>query len=472
VARRRGAGGADLPHEAGAMDIRITVEPHEGAPAPGPAPATKPQEGEGHRPASILRPRSEGVKGQDMRLQLDSVPSPAFTYRPHSSAVPQNEFKLQWPQSPADQAQHFATPRARPRTALQSRLSALGQPANRTPRAWQKLQQRDQEEADSPLPHTPRERLHHPASASRHRPGWQSARRPPSGITTPRVQSARARRPPEWKSGAEALGNTGNSGRASPAGGEPANARPPVQTSSFAQIMQEEERQVRQEMREYRDKLFENPKRRFTRREMETFCLKLLGSTDTQQMHRICAKAPDDRSYEDCTFLCKMLSKCNFVQQNMSPLMMLAVSRCIQGRSLAPGEDLLVDDKTPQIFVLVQGLMAEPDSGSMMKQGEYILRMSRSARKVGDSLMSRSLKKIAIGVTLNRRSSAAFRRRSSSTLLESSSEARSSASSSRTASPEASPRLVSCYESLSLSLSSSPPSYPLSLFFLVVFECM
>jgi len=447
------------------MDIRISVEPHDAAPTPAPAPAPA---GDGQhegaaRPANSLGPASSRrVKGQDMRLkmQVDPAPSPSFTFRPYSSMVPQNQFKLQWPQSPVGGPQFF-TPRARPQTA--GRLSTLVQPPNRTPRAWQKMQQRDQEEAEA---HTPRERLHPPASAGRHRPGWLSARREPSGHDSARVQSARAHRPPEWKSGAESLGSTVNSGTMKHTGGEPVT--PHVQTSSFEQIVQEEERHAREEMREYRDKLFENPKRRFTKREMENFCLKLQGSTDTQQMHRICAKAQEDRSYEDCTFLCKMLSKCNFVQQNMSPPTMLAISRCIKGRSLAPGEDLLIDDKTPQIIVLVQGLLAEPESGTMMKQGEYILRMPKNVQSFKPSASSkwgRSFSKVSLGFTLNRKktmSSLGVNRRKS---VDSSSEARSSAnpsaSSSRTASPEPSPHtpdpspLVSCYASLSLALSRS-----------------
>jgi hypothetical protein len=461
------------PHRAArpvVMDIRISVEPHDASPAPAPAPAPA---GDGQhegaaRPANSLGPASSRrVKGQDMRLKMqeDPAPSPSFTFRPYSSTVPQNQFKLQWPQSPAA-GQQFFTPRARPQTA--GRLSTLVQPPNRTPRAWQKMQQRDEEEAEA---HTPRQRLHHPASAGRHRPGWLSARREPSGHDSTRVQSARAHRPPEWKSGAESLGSTVNSGPVNHTGGEPVT--PHVQTSSFEQIVQEEERHAREEMREYRDKLFENPKRRFTKREMENFCLRLQGSTDTQQMHRICAKAQEDRSYEDCTFLCKMLSKCNFVQQNMSPPAMLAISRCIKGRSLAPGEDLPIDDKAPQLIVLVQGLLAEPESGTMMKQGEYILRMPKNVQSFKPSAPSKwgkSFSKVTLGVTLNRKktmSSLGVTRRpsvdSSRKSVDSSSEARSSdnpsACSSRTASPEPSPHttdpspMVSCYASISLASS-------------------
>lgn len=445
------------------MDIRITVEPHDASPAP--APAGDGQHEGASRPANNLGPASSRrVKGQDMRLklQLEPAPSPAFTFRPSSSTVPQNQFKLQWPQSPAPAGPQAFTPRARPQTA--SRLFTLVQSPNRTPRAWQKMQ-RDQEEAEA---HTPRERLHPPASAGRHRPGWLSARREPSDHDSTRVQSARAHRPPEWKLGEETHGSlsTVNSGPVNHTGGEPVT--PHVQTSSFEQIVQEEERHAREEMREYRDKLFQNPKRRFTKREMENFCLKLLGSTDTQQMHRICAKAQEDRSYEDCTFLCKMLSKCNFVQQNMSPPTMLAISRCIKGRSLAPGEDLLIDDKMPQIIVLVQGLLAEPESGTMMKQGEYILRMPKNVQNLKPPALSkwgRSLSKVSLGTIFTRKkstSSLGVTRRKS---VDSSSEARSSANpsaaSSRTASPEPSPRspdpspLVSCYASLSYSLSLS-----------------
>jgi hypothetical protein len=153
---------------------------------------------------------------------------------------------------------------------------------------------------------------------------------------------------------------------------------------------------------------------------------------------------------------------------------MLAISRCIKGRSLAPGEDLLIDDKTPQIIVLVQGLLAEPESGTMMKQGEYILRMPKNVQNLkppAPSKWGRSLSKVSLGTIFTRKkstSSLGVTRRKS---VDSSSEARSSANpsaaSSRTASPEPSPRspdpspLVSCYASLSYSLSLS----------LCAFEC-
>jgi len=264
----------------------------------------------------------------------------------------------------------------------------LSQPPNRTPRSWQKAQERDEAErsADAATPWN-----------DRHRPGWLSARLPPSGHNTPRVQSARARRLPAWNSGADLIGSTVNSvlSRLGSIGGPGGHNK---RVAVLEQIQKDQELQARQEVRAVRDKLFENPKRRFTKREMEHFCQKLLGNDDIQQMQKICSKAYEDRSHEDCTFLCKMLGKCSFLQQNLSMPRMLCAARCVQALSLAPGEDLHVSDKTPQIFILVQGLMAEPTSGDLVKQGDYVLRMPNMPKShiFSDTKWSHSKPKIML----------------------------------------------------------------------------
>ena len=392
-------------------------------------------------PPSILRPSSgrrptSGMQVIRMQLQGDLVHSPAIssamsyssTNATHHVPVPQSEFKLQWPKQAypvSSMSPRFFTPtrgHSRPQAAtdLQSNtLSRLSQPANRTPRAWQKVQQLsldEQQASDSAAGAQ--------TGLGGHRPGWLSARQPLSSNKTPRVQSARTRRPPEWQAGSDTLNGNALSFTSSTGDGPLAGGRI---HASLQQLQEDGERQARQEMREYRDKLFEIPKRRFTRREVETFCQKLLGNSDTQQMHSICGKAPDDRSYEDCTFLCKMLSKCSFVQHGLSASTMLAFARCVQGRSLAPGEHLHVDSTTPQIYVLVQGLIAEPTSGDLIKQGDYILRMfeqhSSSSKRLsrrGSSLWGSSMSKISLGTSL-RRSTKAKRQPSKSDVLDTSS---------------------------------------------------
>ena len=255
-------------------------------------------------------------------------------------------------------------------------MSLLSQPPNRTPRGWQKLQELDgAEDASAQDASTPRPRVTS-ASATKQRPGWLSERQSSSaGCITPRVQSARARRPPEWKSSASEAEDLGATAR-SVLSGLPAGEK--VSLASLEQIQAMQDSKARQDMREFRDQLFENPKRRFSKREREHFCLKLLGNTDIQQMQKICSRTPEDRSQDDCMFLCKMMKKCSFLQENLPTERMLAAARCVQCLSLAPGEDLHVYEKTPQVFILVQGLMADPISGNLVKQNDYILRMPES----------------------------------------------------------------------------------------------
>jgi len=326
-----------------------------------------------YRPSTIQRQGSEATFGR----QGAGAHLPAASVGPHgklpfamSIVVPPSEFKLQWPQTPLVPA---STPRlsarTRPQSASTSRMSQLCQPPNRTPRSWQKLQQRDELESRTDAD-TPR---------SSHRPGWLSARRPEPGHSTPRLLSARARRPPQWRAG---------EGTGDPAGATMMNLlrRPStgnVRTESVEMVQQQQEMQARQEMRQLRDELFDNPKRRFTKGEMERFCQKLLGNSDIQLMQKICSKAPEDRSHEDCNFLCQMLGKHSFLRQNLSRSRLLSVSRCFQTLSLSPGEDMHVQENAPQIFILVQGLIAEPISGDLIKQGDHILRMPRRGSEAG-----------------------------------------------------------------------------------------
>lgn len=358
---------------AAAMNIRIyaTVGPAAGDAGA----ASENGEHAASRPGSILRPSTtEGRVGGGLpRGWEPSVSSskPRFSV---SMAIPQSEFKLQWPQSPSVSVAMSPRPtaRARPKTAAEHRLSSLSQPPNRTPRAWQKLQQRDELEA----------RADDGTPISNYRPGWLSARRPgpASASSTPRILSARARRPTQCNEGD---GMRSANSRLSNVAEGPLNHLD--RTESVAEVQQQQERQAQQEMRQCRDKLFENPKRRFTRKEMENFCQQLFGSTDIQHMQKICRKSPEDRSYEDCDFLCRMMSKCSFLRQNLSRPNMLAVSRCIQALSLAPGEDMHVQENAPQLFTLVQGLMSEPKSGDLIKQGDHILRFPSKGKASADS---------------------------------------------------------------------------------------
>jgi hypothetical protein len=327
----------------------------------------------------------------------------------------QSEFKLKWSYPSTHQSSRGLRgasghgERLRPQSSGgpgQTRISLLNQPPNRTPRGWKRLEQSDEVESFV----TPR------SMQGKHRPGWLSARQPLSGPTTPRVQSARARRPPDWSSGAEPAPSTARSVLSS----LPQSDKDKVDMASVEQIQQEQERRSQEELKQFREKIFENPKRRYSKREMESFCHKLWGNNDVERMKKICSRLPEDRSYEDCTFLCKMLNKSTFIQKQFEMQNLRPASTCVQYLHVAPGDDLKVHEETPQVFILVQGLMAEPSSGDLVKEGDHILRMP--SRKTPQLLRTESnrwtgsFSKIRI-LTLTKSASSKKLRRQSSKLM-------------------------------------------------------
>jgi hypothetical protein len=305
---------------------------------------------------SSLSQTTSRAQGQGMQLQMEMIrpgrhdvehdsdqaryAAAPMSFSRHRNSVVQSEFKLQWPKtqnvgvvggiSMNARLSSEVGARAQSQTADSSqekRLLHLSQPPNRTPRAWQKLQQQEAAE----LSEGRTAQTADPDSPNRHRPGWLSAR-PVSGHNSGSnraVQSARARRPPDWNASTGPF-NSLPSSRTSAKMGESVEFK-----ETMEQIQQVQERRVRRELKEFRDQLFENPKRHFSKRERELFFQKIWGSDDINQMQKICSRAMDDRSFEDCTFLCKMLSKCSFLQQNLSMPQMHSAALCMQALALA-----------------------------------------------------------------------------------------------------------------------------------------
>jgi len=287
----------------------------------------------------MIRPGRHDVEHGSDQARYTTSPM-SFSRHRNSTSVVQSEFKLKWPKTQnvgvvggiSMNARLSSELGARAQSQMadssqEKRLLHLSQPPNRTPRAWQKLQQQEAAE----LSEGRTAQTADPDSPNRHRPGWLSAR-PASGHnfgSNRAVQSARARRPPDWNASTGPFSSLPSS-KSSAKMGESVHFK-----ETMEQIQQVQERRVRRELKEFRDQLFENPKRHFSKRERELFFQKIWGSDDMHQMQKICSRAMDDRSFEDCTFLCKMLSKCSFLQQKLSMPQMHSAALCMQALSLA-----------------------------------------------------------------------------------------------------------------------------------------
>jgi len=72
---------------------------------------------------------------------------------------------------------------------------------------------------------------------------------------------------------------------------------------------------------------------------------------------QLCAKPPDDRSFEDCETLARIARTCPAMAERWSQTQLHALVRCATVTRLAAGESLQVRGSEDQLVVVVHGLL-------------------------------------------------------------------------------------------------------------------